>query len=175
MNYSIVYSSKTGNTKMLAESIKEVVDTKKCSYFGTPLKEATQADLIFVGFWTDKGTCDETIKAFLHGLKDRDIFLFGTAGFGSDPFYYERILQNVSKNIDTSNTIIGSYMCQGKMPSTVLARYEKMLQANPGDEKLLAFIHNYEGALAHPNKDDLNKLRQLVSSTMNQYNRSKKY
>lgn len=170
MKYSIIYSSKTGNTKMLAESIREEVDAKNCNYFGAPSEEGTQADLIFVGFWTDKGTCDEKTKEFLHSLKDKHIFLFGTAGFGSDPSYYDRLLHNVSQNINDSNTIVGTYMCQGKMPAAVLTRYEKMLQACPGDEKLLAFMHNYETALAHPNEEDCTQLKILVHSIINQSN-----
>ena len=33
--YSIIYSSKTGNTKKLAEKIREVLPEENCDYFGT--------------------------------------------------------------------------------------------------------------------------------------------
>ena len=33
--YSILYSSKTGNTKKLAEKIREVLPEENCDYFGT--------------------------------------------------------------------------------------------------------------------------------------------
>ena len=36
--YSILYSSPTGNTKMLAEAIQEALPKEDCDYFG-PCKE----------------------------------------------------------------------------------------------------------------------------------------
>ena len=33
--YSIIYSSKTGNTKKRAEKIREVLPEENCDYFGT--------------------------------------------------------------------------------------------------------------------------------------------
>ena len=53
MKYAVVYSSVTGNTKKLAEAIKNKVGQ---GYFGKPSDEALEADVIFVGFWT-MGTC----------------------------------------------------------------------------------------------------------------------
>ena len=47
--YSILYSSKTGNTKKLAEKIREVLPEENCDYFGTEgakrFAEATAANL----------------------------------------------------------------------------------------------------------------------------------
>ena len=47
MNYSIVYSSVTGNTAKLAEAINNHLGA---SYVGKPSNEALNADVIFVGF-----------------------------------------------------------------------------------------------------------------------------
>ena len=77
-------------------------------------------------FWTDKGSCDETIAAFLKGLTDQQIFLFATAGFGGSDAYFEQILNRAKQNIGPNVSLIGSYMCQGKIPRTVRERYEKM-------------------------------------------------
>lgn len=55
MKYSIVYSSRTGNTKLLAEHLKSSLPDDSVIYFGKPSAEAAEADLIFLGFWTDKG------------------------------------------------------------------------------------------------------------------------
>ena len=68
MSYSIVYSSRTGNTALLAQAIREALPQEECSYFGAPHAEALAADTIYVGFWTDKGTCDEQTAHFLQSL-----------------------------------------------------------------------------------------------------------
>lgn len=82
-----------------------------------PDEKALEAARIFVGFWTDKGCCDEATKAFLRTLRDQQLFLFGTAGFGGNTAYFGKILDAVKANIDETVSIIGDFMCQGKMPA----------------------------------------------------------
>ena len=82
MTYSIVYSSKTGNTKMLADALHQALPADDCLYFGAPDAQALAAERIYIGFWTDKGTCDAETAAFLAQLTRQEIFLFGTCGFG---------------------------------------------------------------------------------------------
>ena len=43
--YSIIYSSKTGNTKKLAEKIREVLPEENCDYFGTEGAKAFSSDI----------------------------------------------------------------------------------------------------------------------------------
>lgn len=162
MKYGIVLSSKTGNTAILAEKIKETLTAYECSYFGGIDKAPSHMDIIFVGFWTDKGTCDEGIMNYLQQLENKKIFLFGTAGFGGEASYFEQILKRVEKNISKTNTIIGTFMCQGKMPIGIRKRYEIILQQNPEDKKMIQMIDNFDKALAHPNDSDLSHLCRKI-------------
>lgn len=91
-----------------------------------PDPAALDADTLYVGFWTDKGTADAAILEFLEQLHGKKVFLFGTAGFGGSEGYFNKILKTVQKSLDRSNTLIGSFMCQGKMPLSVRQRYEAM-------------------------------------------------
>ena len=59
MKYAIVYSSRTGNTELLAQRLRDSLPKEDCLYVGPPNKEALAAEKLYVGFWTDKGTCDE--------------------------------------------------------------------------------------------------------------------
>ena len=77
MKYAIVYSSRTGNTKLLAEAIKESIPDDLCVYYGEPNDKALQADRIYVGFWTNSGSCSEEISEFLKTVTNQEIFLFG--------------------------------------------------------------------------------------------------
>ena len=70
MKYSIIYSSKTGNTALLAKNLKETLPKNDCIYYGEVDEKALDADLIFIGFWTDKGTCDETVSNFLKTINN---------------------------------------------------------------------------------------------------------
>ena len=162
MNYSIVFASKTGNTKLLADAIQSSFPEEKVIYAGIPQAEALQADRIFVGFWTDKGTCCEEIKDFLKHIKNKEIFLFGTCGFGGSEAYFQRVLTAVKKNIDSSNTIVGTYMCQGKMPQSVKDRYLKMKKSPVPVPNVDQLIANFDTALTHPDTLDLEKLKNIV-------------
>lgn len=163
MKYAIVYSSKTGNTKLLATTILNQRKEDDCVYIGEPSPKALLADIIYIGFWTDKGTCQEEIKAFLHELQQQKIFLFGTAGFGGDQSYFDRILASVKKEVPEGVEIVGSFMCQGKMPMAVRQRYEGMLSQN---ERMQAMIDNFDLALSHPDEKDVETLIQEVQKTL---------
>lgn len=160
MDYSIIFSSMTGNTAALAEKLRDLLPTEGCLYFGEPSEEALAAPLLFVGFWTDKGTCDGKIRPFLTQLEKKTVAMFGTAGFGSDPEYFDRVLKEAESLIPVSNTILPGFMCQGKMKPTVRERYEQMLAANPQDERAKMFIENFDRALSHPDEADFETLAE---------------
>lgn len=164
MKYAIVYSSQTGNTALLAEKIKSCLPAQELIYTGAPDIKAIEADFIFVGFWTDKGSCDETIADFLKNLRDKDIFLFGTAGFGGSSAYFSQILHRVMLNLDSSNQIAGTYMCQGKMPLSVRERYEAMAAIDP--DKAQPMLANFDKALSHPDESDLEYLESAVKKAL---------
>lgn len=154
MKYAIVYSSRTGNTELLAQRLRDSLPTEDCLYVGPPNEEALAAEKLYVGFWTDKGTCDESIAAFLRSITHQQVFLFGTAGFGGAPAYFEKILAAVKENISETATVTGSYMCQGKMPVSVRKRYESM-EESAGRQ---AMLDNFDRALSHPDEQDLSAL-----------------
>ena len=159
MGYAIVYSSRTGNTALLARTIQEALPQEECLYFGQPAPEALAAETLYVGFWTDKGTCDETVAAFLRQITGQRVFLFGTAGFGGAPAYFEQILGRVRENLGPEAQVVGSYMCQGRMPQAVRDRYAAM-EDSP---RRAAMLDNFDRAVSHPDEADLASLRAAVA------------
>lgn len=168
MTYAVIYASATGNTKMLAEEIRKRLGKKECVCFGTVEEAGTavRADIIFAGFWTDKGDCSEELRHFLEGLHGRRVFLFGTAGFGGAQSYFDQILERVKGHLAADNEVVGTYMCQGKMPQSVRKRYEGMLEQNPGDERIKGMIENFDRAVRHPDEADLNMLGEAVRDVL---------
>ena len=162
MSYAIVYSSKTGNTKILADTLHDCLPQEGVDYFVIPDPAAMEADTLYVGFWTDKGNADESTSDFLKQLRGKQVFLFGTAGFGGSEEYFNKILKAVQKDLHSSNTVIGSFMCQGKMPMSVRQRYENMKKQPLHLPNLNAMIENFDKALSHPDADDLEQLKQAV-------------
>ena len=159
MSYAIVYSSPTGNTAMLAQTIREALPQAECCYFGEPDDQALSAKRIYVGFWTDKGTCDEQTARFLERLTDQQVFLFGTAGFGGAAAYFDQILGRVKEKLGPEVKVIGTYMCQGKMSPAVRRRYEAM-EDSP---RRTAMLENFDKAVSHPDAQDLAQLKAALS------------
>lgn len=100
MKISILYDSQTGNTKMLADTINDslrgLVDIL---FYGNAADagsyEIGDSDIIFLGFWTDKGQCSDKLKVVLPKLCGKKIVLFGTAGFEGSEEYFQKILSGV--------------------------------------------------------------------------------
>ena len=161
--YSIMFSSVTGNTRMLAEAIRETLPKENCDYFGVCGGAEAKSELLYVGFWTDKGNADEDTLALLAGLRWKKIFLFGTAGFGGSEAYFRKVLNRVRQSVDASNTVIGEYMCQGKMPQAVKERYLRMKEQPEHPANLDMLLENFDRALPHPDAADLEKLRKAVA------------
>lgn len=153
MKVAIIYKSLTGNTKLVAEAIRDVVPETKLLYFGTP-EEGIEAELYFLGSWTDKGNCDGELADFVKRLEHKKIAFFGTAGFGGSQEYYDTLFARVKECIPTSNEILGSFYCQGKMPMSVRNRYVAMMREHPEDKKLEVSVQNFDEALSHPDEQD---------------------
>ncbi|EKC56477.1 conserved hypothetical protein, secreted [human gut metagenome] len=100
--YSIIYSSLTGNTKVLADAIHEALPQDECEYFGVSDTVIPSSELLYIGFWTDKGNADTKTLQLLSQLKNKQIFLFGTAGFGGSDIYFRKILNQVKQFVDAS-------------------------------------------------------------------------
>lgn len=162
-SYSIVFSSLTGNTKKLADVIHETLPKNECDYFGTIEAQVPQSKLLYVGFWTDKGNADHKTLELLSKLKNKKIFLFGTAGFGGSDVYFQKILGQIRQSIDSSNVVVGEYMCQGKMSQSVRERYLRMKENPEHPANLDMLIDNFDRALSHPDMDDLQGLQTAIT------------
>lgn len=164
--YAIVYSSLTGNTKKLADAVCRMLSAEDSVYFGAPDAKALKAGRMYIGFWTDKGGCDAKLADFLGTIQDKEIFLFGTAGFGGEEEYFLKIIENVKEKLDKSNVIIGHYMCQGKMPASVRDRYEKMMQTPDTRARAEAMIENFDKAASHPDDNDILNLEKAIQKSL---------
>ena len=173
MKAAVVFESRTGNTGLLANTIASALGDScvLCTALvgEGPTRSIGDADTVFVGFWTDRGTCSPALMDFLETLSGKDVFLFGTAGFGGNQEYFDEVLGKVSAYIPDETRLIGSYMCQGKMPHAVRERYESMLSEMEIDEEIArinAMIDNWDHAACHPDENDLETLSKMVAALL---------
>lgn len=155
MKKAIVYSSVSGNTKLLATQIKGLLTEE--TYCGKPDDSTLDADFIFVGFWTIAFSCSKDIQEYLAKLNNKKIFLFGTAGYNDTPEFFEGILNSVKTHINDTNEVVGEYMCVGKVSQ---AKQDAI--KNMDEEKFNNMKACLEASLAHPNEDDVVKFKTSI-------------
>ncbi len=162
---AVIYKSHTGNTKLVADALAKAAGDSLV-YCGEP-KEGIDADLYLIGSWVDKGSCVSEISEFLSALKNRKLAFFATAGFGGSEEYYNKISDRMASVTDSSNEILGCFICQGKMPMAVRERYVKMITENPEDKSLEVSLKNFDEALKHPNEDDFENAKNWLAEITN--------
>ena len=157
MSYAIICSSKTGNTEKLAQRAREVLGEKGEG-------PVTDADLVLLGSWTDKGGMDPALADSLPQLVGKRVFLFGTCGFGGSQAYYDRVLDRFAAALPEGAQVVGRFMCQGQMPPAVRERYVKMAEHDP--KKFEPMIENFDRALGHPDAADLDAFEEALRGAL---------
>lgn len=168
MRTAILYSSKTGNTKYLAESLYDVIKAKDCILCETRNADKVDADFYFIGFWTCRGKCDNDTKHFIETLQNKDVFLFGTCGFGGSTVYFRKVLWQTQKYLNSSVRLVGGFMCQGRYPIQNRAKYEEMRHSVLNRIYANYMLKYYEKASGHPNEDDASRLLSEVRKILPQ-------
>ena len=147
-------------TRRLAEAVRAALPAGECLYFGPPSAAALAAGRLYIGFWTDKGSCDEALAAFLPQLAGHEVFLFGTAGFGADPAYFNAILGRVAALLPPSARRFWAASCaRDRMPD---ADARAPTHAMPEGERRTQMLANFDMARTHPDAADLAALTAAV-------------
>ena len=168
MKIAIIYDSNTGNTKTMAYAIRDALKDQTIVFLDRPCDDIPQADLYFIGSWTDKGDASEKTKTLLRSLHHQKIAYFATAGFKGDD-YFDRLFDRVKAYIDEDNILLGHFYCQGKMPMATRERYEMMIKAHPDDKNLKTSLANFDDAMSHPDKEDIADIKKWALSMIKTY------
>lgn len=168
MKVLVLYSSLTGNTQKIAETIYQNIELEKDIF---PISEIgnidlKQYDICCIGYWVDKGSCDENSKNIIESIENKNIVLFGTAGARDNENYYDKVKQRVETLVKSSNKISGHFLCQGKVNSKLTERYELILKENPEDEKAIRKINNHKQASTHPDEVDIENTKKFINNSL---------
>ena len=144
MDYMVVYSSKTGNTKKIATEIFSALPGMSKDMQSMREYRGKDADVFFIGFWVNRGTCDISVIEMMSGLHGKKIALFG-----SDDCEY-----------------LGTFLCQGKMPMQVRGNYEIPMEDPKQEVWRKKMLQNFDEGLFHPNEDDLWQAREFVEQVL---------
>lgn len=155
MNTLITYSSKTGNTKRLAEGIYKNIALDNVTI--KPIHEVEDLEAyetILVGYWVDKGRPNQEAAEFMEKIRGKRVGIFTTLGAYPDTQHGWDSLVNGEALVKEHNEVLGRYICQGAIDEKLIAFFRKLGSDNPHaitPEKL----KRYEIAKQHPNEADM--------------------
>jgi flavodoxin len=153
----IVYSSKTGNTRKLAEGIHrglaEALRTARIAAVEEN-PDPGEAPWVLVGFWADRGNADQKALRYLKSLEGRRIGLFGTLGAYPDSDHAGDIRKSVLDQAEEKNTVLGCFLCQGRIDPALTEQFKSLPADNPHamtEERMQRHLE----AAKHPDERDI--------------------
>lgn len=151
MKVLITVSSKTGNTRKIAEAIHAVLPEAEL-YNVENAPDPAGFDLIFMGFWVDKGTADEKTQTYIRKIDKKTVAIFGTLGAYPDSQHAEDSLKNVAELLPTCQ-IIDRFICQGSIDPKLIEWMSELPAGHPHapDD---ARRKRWEDAAQHPDDND---------------------
>lgn len=155
MNNIVVYSSKTGNTKMVGEAIAKAYNLDCKDVAEVSPVDLQAYDNVIVGFWADKGTADQKALKFLEELQSLNLGLFMTLGAEPDTEHAKSTMNTVVELVEKKGNVVkATFMCQGKIDPKLTEMFKKMGDKSPHkwDE---ARMKRHEEAAKHPDENDL--------------------
>lgn len=170
MKSLILYSSLTGNTKKIACSIYEAIQGKKeiknISELVDDSIDYENYDIVFLGYWVDKGICDKNSKQVLENIHNKKIALFGTMGASTKGSYGASIIEKIQSIIPKDNEILGSFICQGKIAEGLKVKYKEMLKLSPDNEHIRQQLNNHEEFQSHPDEQEIYEANVFAKNMM---------
>ena len=142
---------------MVAEAIREIMPQGTAVHPVAQAPDPDNFDFLALGFWADKGKVNQAMQAYMERItgKGKSIGLFGTLGAYPDSDHGRSFMADARQRV-TGNTMLGDFLCMGKVDLKLLKVMEAMRQkgdsVHPMTPERAARIA--EGA-KHPDSADL--------------------
>ncbi len=167
MKSIVIYSSLTGNTKQVAEAITSVLPagTPCVSMQELPL-DLSSYDLVFAGFWVDKGTANKEARDVLGTLHNPYIALFATAGVPPQMAHAKESLINAANCLPDGVETVGTFICQGKVDPKVIEMMYKMFPPGSAHGQSPERDALHKAAETHPDEQDFANAKEFTKSVL---------
>ncbi len=159
MKSLIIYSSKSGNTRKLADAVQSFLPGETVCKSVDEKPDTDGFDLICVGFWFQSGKADQQAAALLQKLDSQaPLFIFATHGAAVESDHTRNGMKQ-AEELAASSTVIGTFSCQGEVSPGLLAKIESMDQPP-------AWIKDAPAAAGHPDDDDIRRLGEILQKVV---------
>ncbi len=168
MKILITYSSRTGNTKKVAEAIYDIMPSDAVIAPVELAPDPAEFDFVAVGYWVDKGMPDDLAKEFMARISNKKVGLFGTLGAWPDSDHAKECMAAAVKLVeDNNNTVTCQFICMGKVDPRLIEAMQKMPEAAARHAMTPERKARLEEAAKHPDDNDLERARMVFSSALN--------
>lgn len=161
MKMACIYSSKTGNTRMVAEAVHRAMPegSALCAVESAP--SPADYDFLALCYWVDRGNADAQSLRYMEQVSGKKVGVFGTLGAYPDSDHGRDVVANVARQLD-GNDILGSFLCQGKIDPKLLEAMARI----PGHEMTEERRARIEEAKKHPDTQDLDNARRALADML---------
>lgn len=169
-DFLIVYSSKTGNTEIVAKKFYEVAG-ERCDL--AAVKQVPVVDdykVIFAGYWVDKGEPDKDMQEFLQTLDNKKVVLFQTLGAEAYSEHGISSLANAGRYLSTGCKVVGTLSIRGAIDPKLIETMMKMPEGHshaPTEESK----KRWKDASTHPDEADLQAAGEYIQKFITFYDR----
>lgn len=160
MKTLMVYSTRTGNTEKICRAAAEALpDCEIHKVEQAP--DPASFDLVCLGYWVDKGMPDSLSREYLGRISGKKVILLGTLGAWPDSDHAKECIAKGEALLDgRGNTVLGSFLCQGKVDPKLVEMMQKMKDSvHVMDEARKARLAE---AAKHPDEQDCANARAFV-------------
>ena len=155
MKSLVVYSSKSGNTRKLAEAVYEYLSGEKEMAAVADAPDPAGYSFVAVGFWLQAGQPDPDSQAFLARLKEgQDVYLFATHAAAVGSVHAENAMKKARELAGRAH-VRATFSCPGEVDAMTL---ETAAQKNPQP----AWLADAPAAKGHPDASDLKMVVRMM-------------
>lgn len=158
MKSLVVYSSKTGNSKKIAETIYESLAGEKqiCAVGDAP--EPADFDLVSVAFWLMAGKPDQASQEYFSKISNQKVILAATHGAAKGSAHAENAMK-FAKDLVPGADVLATFSCQGEVNPEFMKKALAKPQPPP-------WIGDAPSAKGHPDEKDVAELKKLIAGTI---------
>ncbi len=159
----IVYSSMTGNTEKIAQSLaaswgekSELVSlhqNPKCLGDGYPV--------VVVCYWLQRGEPNKLVQQFLQRLHDQYVILVQTHGCDTNSEHDITAFARAARYLPINCDVLGTFSVQGRINPRLLEQRHKVSADNP-HAATERNKERWQRASVHPNEEDYARARDFA-------------
>ncbi len=154
MKSMVVVSSKTGNTRKVAQAIFEALPDPKQLFAVEEAPDPGEYDFIALGFWVDKGTADAKARSYFERVQGKKVGIFGTLGAYPDSDHARESMDR-ARALLKGNEILGDFLCQGRVDPKLVKMMAEKFKDDPHHSMTPERKARLAEAEKHPDGADL--------------------